>query len=121
MTTINKVIRQVDTVKPNAYSDADKADWISRLEGLICRTVLKQEEAVAYEYPKDGDRELLVAAPFDDIYALYVYSMIDFNNREFLNYNNSAQMFNQSLDEYKKWYNRTNLPKSAANFRNVMG
>ena len=40
---------------------------------------------------------------------------IDFANNEYRKYNNSASMYNQSLLEFKKWYNREHMPKSVPN------
>lgn len=121
MATMNTVIAQVDQVKPNAYSDEDKANWINTLEGMVSLLVCKEENPTVYAIPEDMDKELRIPAPFEDVYALYVEAMIDFSNREYNNYNNAMLMFNERFDEYKKYYIRTNLPNSAKNFRNVMG
>lgn len=41
-------------------------------------------------FPEDGDKPLLVEAPYDGLYDLYLMSKVDFYNREADNYNNSA-------------------------------
>ena len=41
-------------------------------------------------YPEDGDKPLLVPAPYDGLYDLYLMSKSDFYLRELDNYNNSA-------------------------------
>ncbi|OUQ82427.1 hypothetical protein [Flavonifractor sp. An100] len=61
-------------------------------------------------YPEDGDVPLLVPAPYDNLYSLYLMAQIDFHNREGENYNNSALAFNQAMDEFKKDYHRTHIP-----------
>lgn len=118
--TMNEVIEYVDKVKPNAYSEDEKYRWIANLEGLISREVKGEEEPV-YSLPGDADKPLQVGTPYDEIYALYVMAQIDFHNREYNNYNNTALMFGELLEKYKAWYIRNNNPSKALNFRNVMG
>lgn len=64
-------------------------------------------------YPEDGDKPLLVEAPYDGLYDLYLFSKVDFCNRETENYNNSALAFNTALDDWRKQYHRTHLPIGA--------
>lgn len=121
MATMNSVIEELDEVKPNVYSEEVKYKWLSRLEGMISLEVHQNEEPIQYELPRDADRELLVGPPFDDIYVLYCAAMVDFHNREFNNYNNSALMFSEKLEAYKAYYIQRNAAGKARNFRNVMG
>lgn len=118
--TMNEVIEYVDRVKPNAYSEDEKYKWIAQVEGLVSREVIG-EEGTALQLPEDADKPLQVGAPYDGIYALYVMAQIDFHNREYNDYNNTALMFGELLDKYKAWYIRNNNPSKALNFRNVMG
>jgi hypothetical protein len=130
--TPNKVIEKVDRLKPNIYTEEDKLEWIDELEGMTKRLVFQwddiyikeveaqlkdgkitQEEYDAimdkvrqYSYPEDMDRELLIPAPFDDVYGLYVEAKIDYYNKEYGNYNNSALVFDERYTEYKKAYIR---------------
>ena len=109
--TANKAIEIVDGVRPNAYTDEQKFSWINKLDGMVQRLVMQSDNVVVYEYPADMDRELLVPHPFDDVYTLYLESMIDYHNREFANYNNSAAMFESQFTEYKKAYIREHRAK----------
>ena len=118
MATVNRVTAYIDRVKPNVYTDEDKFNWISTLEGLVAREVMG-EEGPEYEFPKDVDTELMVPSPFDDIYQLYVGAMIDFHNREYGQYNNTAAMFEERLEQCKAWYIRNNASCNRVNFKNV--
>lgn len=136
--TPNKVIEIVDRVKPNTYTEEDKLRWINELDGMVKRLVFQWDEKYLknlegkykngeitkeayeelinktkpYEYPEDMDRELLIPAPYDeDLYTLYVQTKIDFYNREYTNYNNTATMFEIRYDEYKKDYIRNHRAK----------
>lgn len=121
MPTMNSVIAYVDSIRPNAYDEAFKCAHISKLDGIISKEVMQYDEAITYSIPEDADTELLVQAPYDDIYSLYVMAMIDFANKEYGSYNNAMRMFNDRFESFKKDYIRSNLPPSAENFRNVMG
>lgn len=108
-----KVIETVDRLKPNAYSDEDKLRWINELEGMVQRLVVQVDEDKVKQlvYPDDMDKELLIPAPFDDVYGLFVEAKIDYYNREYGNYNNSAMMFESQFNEYKKDYIRHHRAK----------
>ena len=119
MKTVNKVIEYVDKVKPNAYGEEEKFRWLSELDGMVRRLVMQEEEAPEDRYPDDGDTELLVPYPFNEVYPLYMMAMIDLNNKEYTAYNNSVLVFNSKFEEYKKAYIREHLPKSAGTYKNV--
>lgn len=120
MATMNRVIEYVDRVKPNAYTDDDKYKWLRTLEGRVAREIMCDDEA-GCNIPEDADAELLVKAPYEDVYSLYVMAQIDLLNREYDNYNNTVLVFTDLLDSYKAWYIQHNRPQSERNFRNVMG
>ena len=109
--TPNKVIEMVDRVKPNTYTEEDKLRWINELDGMVQRLVHQSDTVISYSYPEDMDRELLIPFPFDDVYNLFVEAKIDFYNREYANYNNSAMMFEAQYAEFKKAYIREHRAK----------
>lgn len=121
MATINKTIEYVDKVKVNPYSDEQKFHWISELDGMVRRAVMQEGGTFAYNYPDDGDTELIVPYPYDSIYALYIEAMIDFYDKRFNDYNNTITMFAAKLDDFKRAYIRENMPKSSGKIKNVMG
>ena len=104
--TPNKAIEIVDRLKPNVYSEEDKLRWINELDGMVQRLVIQSDEVKQYAYPDDMDKELLIPAPFEDVYTLFLEAKIDYYNREYANYNNSAMMFETQFSEYKKAYIR---------------
>ena len=72
MPSINEVIERVDKVKPNVYDEEQKAEWLARLDGRISREILKMDLPVRYIYPEDGDKDLLVPYPYDDMYDYFL-------------------------------------------------
>lgn len=109
--TPNKVIETVDGIRPNSYTEEQKLGWISDLDGMVKRLVIQEDEVKPYSYPEDMDTELLIPAPWESLYSLYLESMIDFYNREYENYNNSAVMFETRFTEYKKAYIREHMAR----------
>jgi hypothetical protein len=111
MVTINSVIARVDAVKINTYTAEEKARWIIELEGRIFREILRCfGEYPVSEYPRDGDRELIVSSPYDVVYDYYLFSMIDFHNRETENYENSFAIFNARYNDFATDWQRRNRP-----------
>ena len=104
--TPNKAIEIVDRLKPNSYTEEDKLGWINELDGEVQKLVIQSDEVVQYQYPDDMDKELLVPAPFDKVYELFLSAQIDYHNREYANYNNAAAMFEARYSEFKKAYIR---------------
>lgn len=130
--TPNKAIEIIDNLRPNTYSEEDKLRWINELDGMVKRLVFQWDEKYIkeieaqheneqitdeeyneiinktkpYSYPDDMDKELLIPAPYDNTYSLYLEAKIDYHNREYANYNNSVMMFESQFTEYKKDYIR---------------
>ena len=111
--TPNKAIEIVDRLKINSYSEEDKLRWINELDTMVQRLVfqLPEDKIKQYVYPDDMDKKLLIPTPFEDCYTLFLEAKIDYYNREYANYNNSAMMFEAQYSEYKKAYIRDNPVK----------
>lgn len=121
MSTMNKTIDYVDRLKPNIFENEDKYTWIARLDGMISTEVHRDEPPVSYNLPEEADKELLIPAPYDDLYAFYISAMIDLYNKEYAHYNNSVLVFQERLEAYKADYIRKHPVCRANHFRNVMG
>lgn len=103
---VQQVIRLVDDIKPNAFSDEAKTAWLNEAEGLVQTEVLllAPEEIIVYSWEEDRETELLVKPPHDKLYWAYLTALIDFANGEYLKYQNTLQMFNSHFGEYMRWY-----------------
>ena len=115
--TILEVINRVDTTKPNSYTQTEKVDWLSTLDGIIKKEIIDTHEggeAVVFEgYTPDTslDTVLLVPAPYDDIYIRWLEARIDYANGEYNKYNNSATAYNATFEAYSSFYNMLHMPK----------
>lgn len=110
--TIAKVLAAADAVKPNAFSEEVKLQWVNEAEGMVQTDVLLRaiDDVVTYEWPTDENTELLVKPPHDKLYLAYLIAMIDFTNGEYNKYSNTVAMFNTHLSEYAAWFQRTYRP-----------
>lgn len=106
MAILKKVIDYVDEIKPNAFSNAAKTQWLNECEGLVQTEVLLRasEEILVYDYDRDKDKALLVQPPHDKLYWAYLAAMIDFANGEYNKYQNTMQMFNSFFSEFMRWF-----------------
>jgi hypothetical protein len=114
--TIMEAIHRIDSVKPNRYSQQEKIQWLSILDGTVKAEIIDTHEGAGasdfkgYTEKTDLNTPLLVPAPYDDIYLFGLESQIDYWNGEIKKYNNSIAMYNNAYSEFAKYYNRTHLP-----------
>lgn len=112
MATLKGVIGMVDDIKPNAFSNETKTQWLNECEGVIQTEVMLLDVAacISYSYERDKDAQLLVQPPHDKVYWTYLVAMIDFANGEYNRYQDTVQMYNAFFGEYMRWYARTYRP-----------
>ena len=116
--TIMDALYRIDELKPNSYSQPEKINWLSSLDGVIKSEIIDTheggEDIVFSGYTEDADLTtiLLVPAPYDDIYLRWLEAQIDYTNGEYGKYNNSMMAFNDAYTLYQKYYNRTYMPIS---------
>ena len=116
--TIAEAIAKVDALKPNTYTPEDKIGWLStldaRVKSQIIDTHMKREPIFFYGYDPqlDMETELLVHAPYDEMYLRWLEAMIDYHNSEDDRYNNAIMLFNNAYEGFKKHYTRTHMPIS---------
>lgn len=106
MATVSSVITRVDDIKPNAFSNETKTQWLNEVEGMVQTEVFlwASEQIITYDYATNADTELLVQPPHDKLYWAYLTAMIDFANGEYSKYQNTMQMFNNSFGEFMRWF-----------------
>ena len=110
MATLQQALTRIDTICPNAWDDAAKLLWLNECESMIQTRILGTAPEACITYDADTARStvLLVPAPFDRLYVYYVIAMCDYAAHETAHYADSMMLFNAALDEYAKWYQRTN-------------
>ena len=115
--TIREAIERIDSHKHNIYTQNDKIAWLSRLDSMVKTLIIDAHEGgeavefTGYDDSTDLNTEMLVPAPFDEMYLRWLEAQIDYANGEYSKYNNSVEMFNASWTAYQNHYNRTHMPK----------
>ena len=111
-----EAINKIDALKQNTFSTPEKIGWLSTLDGIIKKEIIDTHEGAdnvtfnGYDDSTPNDTELLVPAPYDDIYIKWLEAQIDYGNSEIGKYNNSMAMFNATYSNYERYYNRTHMP-----------
>ena len=114
--TIIEAINGIDSLKHNTYTQSDKVKWLSRLDAMVKRLIIDTHENAddfdfkGYDEDTDMDTELLVPAPFDEMYLRWLEAQIDYANGEYNKYNNAISMYQTAYDGYANYYNRTHMP-----------
>lgn len=117
--TIKDAINRIDSLKHNIYSNGEKIAWLSRLDSMIKTFIIDTHEGSegvtfdGYQANTDLDTELLVGAPFDEIYLKWLEAQIDYANGEYYKYNNSILMYNTAYEAFENDYNRKHMPLQA--------
>jgi hypothetical protein len=110
--TIMEALHRVDSLKPNSYSNPEKIQWLSILDGIIKKDIIDTHEGgedvefEGYEEDVELTKNLLVPAPYDEIYIHWLEAQMDYTNGEYGKYNNSMVTYNNSYLMYEKYYNR---------------
>ena len=101
--TLQECIDYVDSIEPNAYTNAQKAGWLNEVEGKVY-TQLFLVQPYEFTPVTDGSRILALPAPHDRMYSLYLQAMIHYANGEYDRYANSMAVFNQAWGEANRWF-----------------
>jgi hypothetical protein len=105
---VSEAIAQANDLRDNTLTDAQKAAWLYNLDGEVSEIV--GQDAPVNSWP-ETDAELLMPAPHDDIYPLYLVAMIDYYNQESTLYLNDMQVFNTAMNTARAWWRRTHKPE----------
>lgn len=109
-------INGIDSLKHNTYTKRDKVGWLSRLDAMVKKHIIDTHEGAdevtftGYDDSTDLQAELLVPAPFDEMYLRWLEAQIDYTNGEYNKYNQSMLMFKAAYDGYANYYNRNHMP-----------
>lgn len=113
---IIEAINAIDALKHNTYTQSDKIGWLSRMDWMVKREILDVHKVcdvffTGYNDDTDPETELLVPAPYDEVYLRWMEAQIDYYNGEYGKYNNSITMFNDAFAAYSNYFTRNNMPK----------
>lgn len=104
---INDVIARADALRANTAPVEQKAEWISDMDGQLAE--MMGLPVPVNNWPEE-DRELLMPAPYSEVYVLYLVSKIDYFNQEYMLYANDREAFEKALSEALGWWRRNHRP-----------
>ena len=115
--TVTDTISQADELRLNTISDEQKAAWVMGLDQQIGERI--DVASYVQSWPA-GDGELLLPAPYDRVYVLYLCSQIDYYNNETALYGNDKAVYDEAMSEAMAWWRRQHCPDNTGNVQ-VMG
>lgn len=123
--TLGYACEMADRLAGNRIPMEQKVRWLSVLDGSIHREILQRHRETAhipfggYDGDTDPDRELLVPAPYDEIYRWFLEMEIFSANGELLRANNAGARYNSALLAYGDAVNRSCTPLGVRGLRLV--
>ena len=119
--TIREAIDKLDSLVINTYTQADKIEWLSRLETEIKQEIIDTHESSkrfvfsGYDEDTSEDTELIVPAPYDDVYLKWMEAQIHYYNGENNKFNSAMMMYRAALDAFASYYHRYHMPLKRGN------
>lgn len=123
--TIQNAIELVDSLTYNQIDMMPKIKWLSDLDRTVQNDILLAHEGTdnrefnGYGPDQDLETELLVPAPYDEIYRWYLEMKIHDTTGEITKYNNAAAKYNAAYIAYADYINRKHTPKGMRNIKIV--
>lgn len=108
--TIKEAIEKTNRLRPNSFSHNEKTDWLIDFESRIYNeiySVHKCDVPFTDLAQITDDTELFAVSPYDEMYLLYLCSMVDFSNAEYDRYNNDMARLADLYGDYERYWNNT--------------
>lgn len=102
--TVQECINYIDSVEPNAYTETQKAGWLSECEGKVYTSLFLVQPYEFTPITAVDSRVLALPAPYDRMYPRYLQAMIHYANGEYDRYANSMAVFNEVWAEANRWF-----------------
>lgn len=125
---IRECIDEFDRLNPNQYEEETKVKWLSNLDQRIFYDIFMTHELTEEEMntttllvfqPYSSNnmmKELLVPAPYDELYNAYLQMKVDEADKETSRYNNSLTLYNAYYEGFEGYWNRTHRSKPVGQF-----
>ena len=106
--TIKTCMNLVEAMKPGGVDRGVKLRFLGEIEGKVRVELLGESPDGTADYNEVTPRgtKLCVPHPYDQLYLLYIMTMLDYIGGEVARYENSAAMFNTVYQSYGKWLKR---------------
>ncbi len=118
--TVEQMIRQVDEIKPNAFTLGQKARWLGDMEGQVWTELLRQSGG-DWDGGMHGGRRLLLPESERRLYEAWLGAMIDLANGEYTKYAASMSLYNSHWQALAAAYAQRIRPADRAAFWTRIG
>ena len=114
--TIHDAINKAKDAKLGLFSQEQIIDWLNTVDGIIKREIIDTHEGGdniefrGYNAGTPLTAELLVPAPYDELYIRYLEMQMAYANSESDRHDRSTEAFNATYTAFERWYNRTRMP-----------
>ena len=117
--TVLKAIHELDSLRPNSYSQEQKIQWLDRLDSFIRSSILSRYPEAKADLLNLGDpeRELLMKDPYDEAYLYWLLSRIHYFNEEIDRYNAAVRLFRAGFEDYQRDLLQKQMPENPGLFR----
>ena len=112
---LTKAVQNFRELCPNPYSTEQLVSWIAELDGMAILDVFASREGRPVPEGwspytvQDMEKELLIPAPYDNVYMDWLKSKTDYWQDE-SNYSNSSKVFNNGYMSFGDYWRRTHAP-----------
>ena len=105
--TVSEAIARAKQMRQGAIDFAQYLKWVNVIEGRVQTEIMNIKLQDIKEYTKDdGDEQLLIPHPYDEVYIYYLCAMVDFFNEEIDLYMTDSQFFEEKFNDFKRAYSR---------------
>ena len=112
---LSEAIEEVKAEKPNSFGADHITRYINNVEASVQNFLgIDREEWVKYDWKADGNKELIIPAPYDILYKSFLKAKIDYAMEEYESYENNQAQFEADFDDWKAWAMRSGLVISDA-------
>lgn len=115
---VREALAAFDAARPNLIDRAIKIAWLSLVDHYVKREIIDTHEGwenIKYEGygTGDDDKDMLVPEPYSELYAYFLEAKAQYEQGDMMRYSNAMSLYNQSMQEFARWYNATHMPLSA--------
>lgn len=108
---IHEAIARLDRMRPNVVPTDVKVGWLSRVDQYVYSEIMAGRQGAPVDAPlayteADMDKNMLVPAPYDELYIYKLEAELYYEEREITKYASSMALYNQAMSEYSKKYAR---------------
>ena len=111
--TIAEAIKKARILRDTEIPDSTMVGWLSAHDGTVWEEVIRHYERPPDSRPSYGEAadreatELLIQAPWDELYPHYLAMLIDLAHQDIDRYNNEAMVYEQQRRAWANHYNKT--------------